>query len=189
MSEGKILSEEMLDAAVGVLGAMLIDKEAVGPMLMKLDDADFLDGTYRLIFQAFRHRYNAGEPVDPLLINQTLGGGYSKLLSQIMEVTSTAANADAYADALKQAFRLYQLRQLGTALSEAKDEDKCREVIDQANLLFSQHTGIKRVSLAQSVQDFFQRHSRTSPPDSLNTTTNITWQQIYIGNDRKRHCE
>ena len=97
----ELLSQQLMTAAVGVLGSMLIDETAVGPMLLAVDESDFQDPTQRNVFRAFRELHGAGRSVDPILVNERLGGGYDKLLVSWMEATPTAANADEYAAALK----------------------------------------------------------------------------------------
>ena len=163
----EILSQRLMTAAVGVLGSMLIDEAAVGPMLMALEDSDFLDGAQRNVFRAFRELYGAGRAADPILINERLGGGYDKLLTAWMEATPTAANADAYAAALKRSSRLWRLRQIGDELGQAEDEDACRALMDRANLLLCDRAGVRRVTMAQALKDWFRRHSGERPREFL----------------------
>ena len=51
---GRLLSERMMEAAAGVLGSMLIDEEAVGPMLQAVAEDDFRQPEYRSLFRAIR---------------------------------------------------------------------------------------------------------------------------------------
>lgn len=162
-----ILSERMMTAATGVLGSMLIDGRTIGPMLMALSEDHFPDPKYRRIFQAIQRRYGAGQPVDPLLIGEDLGTSYRALLSNLIDGTPTSANADAYAAALRQTSRLWQLRQIGDALGQAEDEDKCRELVDRANLLFCERTGVRRVSMDQAFRQFFRRRDGTGNVNRL----------------------
>lgn len=166
-AKDELLSESLLNAEVGVLGSMLIDEAAVGPMLMALADTDFLTPERRHIFQAIRRRFSQGLPVDPLLVNEDLGGAYGKLIAGMMETTPTAANADAYAAALKRTSRLWQLRQIGDSLAQSESEEACRTLIDQANLLFSERSSIRQLSMEQGFLEFFKRHAQTRPPDHL----------------------
>ena len=41
MTENKILSEQLLTAAVGVLGSMLIDEKTAGPMRFAVEEEDY----------------------------------------------------------------------------------------------------------------------------------------------------
>ena len=135
MSEtGKtILSEELMTAAVGVLGSMLIDENAVGPMLLAVEESDFQLPEHRHVFAAIRDLFRHGRPVDATLVNEALGRGYERLLADLMDRTPTAVHADAYAEALKRTSRLWQLRQLGDALSALDEEEHGRALIDRAS--------------------------------------------------------
>lgn len=157
ISPAELLSEQLTTAEVGVLGSMLIDEAAVGPMLLAVSEQDFQTPAHRNIFRAIRDLYNRGSPVDSILVNETLGGGYGQVILDICDRTPTAANADAYAEALKKSSRLWQLRQIGAALDQADDEETCQELIDKANLLFVERSGIRRVSMDQAFREFFTR--------------------------------
>ena len=163
----ELLSQQLMTAAVGVLGSMLIDETAVGPMLLAVDESDFQDPTQRNVFRAFRELHGAGRSVDPILVNERLGGGYDKLLVSWMEATPTAANADEYAAALKRSSRLWRLRQIGDALAQSEDEDACRGLIDQANLILCDRPGVRRVTMTQALKDWFRRHSGERPREFL----------------------
>ena len=71
-AKSTLLSERLASSAECVLGSMLIDPAAVGPMLMAVEASDFPLPEYRSIYQAIRDRYGAGKPVDGVLINEDL---------------------------------------------------------------------------------------------------------------------
>lgn len=162
-----LLSDQMQTAAAGVLGAMLIDENAVGPMLQAVTEEDFQAPEFRNIFRAFRELYGQGRHCDAILVNEHLGGAYSKLLAELLEATPTAANAEAYAQALRESSRLWRLRGIGEELSQAEGLDACRNLLDKANRLFSERGGVRRLTLDQGFRQFFKRHSQTRPPDYL----------------------
>lgn len=181
MSGKTLLSEKLLDAETGVLGSMLIDEAAVGPMLLALADTDFQTPERRHIFQAIRRRYAAGLPVDALLVNEGLGGAYGKLMADMMAVTPTAANADAYARALKRTSRLLKLRQIGDSLAQAANEEDCRELIDQANLLFTERSSVRRVTMEQAYRDFFKRRDGMKQPNYLHWPFSDLEERLHVG--------
>lgn len=152
-----LVTEQLLDAETGVLGAMLLDEAAVGPMLLAVEAEDFHTPERRAVFQAIRRRYGAGEPVDPVLISEDLGPQSRELIYRLMELTPTASNADAYAAALKRASRLWRLQEIGRTMAEAVDPESCQELVDKANLLFAERSGIRRVTMGQAVEGFFAR--------------------------------
>ena len=87
-------ANDRLSSQEAVLGSLLIEPKLIGPVLGKVADRDFLDDTYRQIFQAIRAQFVSGKPVDPVTVRDRLGGGetWSRLLLEIMEDTPTAAN-------------------------------------------------------------------------------------------------
>ena len=121
--QGQLLSESLMTAAVGVLGSMLIDEAAVGPMLMAVAEDDFQLPEQRTIFRCMAQLYGQGQPVDAITVSEALGGKYRELMARYIEVTPTAANADAYAEALKKTSRLHRLRQIGEQLATAEEEE------------------------------------------------------------------
>lgn len=175
-----LLSEQLMDAAVGVLGSMLIDDAAIGPMLMAVSETDFQDSRQRNIFRAFRELYGAGKPADPILVNQHLGGGYGEYLTQLMERTPTAAHADDYAEALKKTSRLWQLRQIGEELTQADDADAGRALLDKANLLLCDRPGIRRLSMTDGLKLFLQRQ-QGKPPEYLHWGFGDLDEQLHVG--------
>ena len=119
-----LLSDQLTRAATGVLGSMLIDEAAVGPMLMAVTESDFQLPGHRSLFRAI----GRGRPADAILVNEHLGGDYGPLILALMEATPTSANADEYAKELKRTSRLWQLRQIGDQLSHAEDPEACRKL-------------------------------------------------------------
>ena len=159
------LSSEAISAEVGVLGSMLIDEAAVGPVMMAVSEEDFLTQEAKRVFQAIRDRYARGEPVDPLLVAADLGDAYRPRLAEYIDQTVSSANAEGYARALKRTSRLYRLRQLGEELSQAEDEDACRALIDRGNLLLCERPGVRRLTMEQGFREFFARHDPKHPPE------------------------
>ena len=159
------LSSEAISAEVGVLGSMLIDEAAVGPVMMAVSEEDFLTQEAKRVFQAIRDRYARGEPVDPLLVAADLGDAYRPRIAEYIDWTFTSANADAYAQTLKRTSRLYRLRQLGEELNRAADEEACRARIDRGNLLLCERPGVRRLTMEQGFREFFIRHDPKKPPE------------------------
>lgn len=180
-SDVKILSEQLATSAEAVLGSMLIDPEAVGPMLMALDERDFKLPQLRAIFLALKDRYGKGLPTDPVLINEDLGGSYRELIGQMAAQTPTSANAGEYAALLKKSSQLWELREIGEALVQAEDPDACRELIDRANLLLCNRSGIRKLSMRDGFLDFFKRHDQSKKPDHIKWGFPDLDEQIHVG--------
>lgn len=154
----KILSERLLTAEQGVLGSMLIDEEAIGPMLMAVSAEDFQRPENRNIFRAFRELYGQGRACDAILVNEHLGGSYNQYLASLIELTPTAANAGEYARVLKESSRLWRLRAIGDKLAQAEDLEDARALAEQASSLLCEHSEVRKVDMKQGLREFFLRH-------------------------------
>lgn len=175
-----MLSENMMTAAAGVLGSMLIDERAVGPMLMAVSESDFQLQEQRNVYRAIRELFSQGSGVDPILVNERLGGKYGEYLAGLINTTPTAANADGYAKELKRTSRLWQLRGLGDMISCAENEEQIREMIDKANLLFCDQSEVRRVTMEQAFRDFFTRKNGKEE-DFLRWGFSDLDEQLHIG--------
>jgi replicative DNA helicase len=87
-----------LDAERAVLGAMLLDPDALSDSLYRLKDEDFYRESHRIIFEVFRHFADAGEPVEELQVRAELErrgdldriGGPEYIRELVYDVTSAA---------------------------------------------------------------------------------------------------
>lgn len=161
------LDERLLTAEQGVLGSMLVDTETVGPMLLAVSEEDFQVPENRNIFRAFRELYGQGRTPDPILVNEHLGGSYGKFFLELIEITPTAANAEAYAKSLRETSRLWRLRQIGVELAQTDDLEEGRELADQANMLLCERSGVMRLDMRRGVHDFFLRHGEGKRQDFI----------------------
>lgn len=174
MSEAKtvtVLTQDLMNAQVGVLGSMLIDEECVGFVLSRVSERDFVTQQYRSIFRAIRTLFREGLPTDAIAVREKLGGklgdGWSKLLTGIMDYTPTAANVDGYVQMLKEKSALYQLQELGAALQNAADINDARSILDKAMQLQVGRPGIHALTFAKGYEEFFDRHSGETAVEHL----------------------
>ena len=177
----KILSERLLTAEQGVLGSMLIDGEAIGPMLAAVRPEDFQRPENRNIFQAFRELYGQGKACDPILINEYMGGSYRQYLADLMELTPTAANAEEYTRVLRESSRLWRLRTIGDKLAQAEDLEACRKLADQAGLLLCDRSEVRKTDMKQGLKEFFLRHGGGQQKEFIRW--GISWldERLHIG--------
>lgn len=174
MSEAKtvaVLTQDLMNAQVGVLGSMLIDEECVGFVLSRVSERDFVTQQYRSIFRTIRALFREGLPTDAIAVREKLGGklgdGWSKLLTGIMDYTPTAANVDGYVQMLKEKSALYQLQELGAALQNAADMNEARSILDKAMQLQVGRPGIHALTFAKGYEEFFDRHSGETAVEHL----------------------
>lgn len=166
-----VLSQDMMNAQVGVLGSVLIDEDCAGRVLAQVSDRDFATAQYRSIFQAIQALFRAGLPVTGISVREKLGGtsedGWSRLLLDIMDTTATAAHVDDYVQMLKETSSLYQLREFGAALQNAGDMAEARSILDKAMQLQVGRPGIHALTFAKGYEEFFDRHSGDAAVEHL----------------------
>lgn len=180
MTDKLLLGESMMSSAVGVLGSMLIDERAIGPMLMAVSEDDFHVPEQKRIYRAIRELYSEGSSVDAILVNDRLGGKYNEYLANILNATPTAANADAYARELRRSSRLWQLKEIGEAIGSADNEEDIRALIDKANLLFCDRGDVRRVTMEQAFREFFKRKAGQDE-DFLRWGFGDLDEQLHVG--------
>lgn len=164
-------------AQVSVLGSILLEPKLTGEVLLKLQDQDFISPKCRMVYQAIRGLFAAGETIDPVTVRQRLGGapedGWNKYLIEVMELTPTALNVWKYVEIVREQARLCRLRQLGLRLCEAGDLETAQELLGQASAELVERPGVQFVTMEQAMLDFFERHQErheyfTWPLDKLN---------------------
>ena len=92
------------EAEVSVLGAMMLDKEAVSKALQHLDHTAFYKDGHQLIFRAMMELFSEGQPIDQISVIDRLkrmkqldkaGGAY--YVTGLVESTPSSANVEYYA--------------------------------------------------------------------------------------------
>lgn len=150
--------QDWLDAQYSVLGSMLISPETVPIVLSQMSDSDF-SGSVVSVFQAIRLLFTSGVPVDPVTVIDKIGKNYTNFIMQLMEITPTAANVQAYIDVAKRQSRTVRLREIGQQMADEDDPDRMRELLSQAVAINSERNGIRAVKMHEAMIDFFERHN------------------------------
>ncbi len=115
-----------LDAEQSVLGAVLLDNEAVNAVLEVLKPSDFYQPSHRSLFEQMVELYERQEPIDVVTLtaqlrssNQLDKVGGVEYLSQLVDFVPTAANTQYYARIIKE---MSIRRKLIHEVSEIADE-------------------------------------------------------------------
>ncbi|HVL98010.1 MAG TPA: replicative DNA helicase [Egibacteraceae bacterium] len=132
-----------LDAETSILGAMLLSRDAIAEVSELVGPDDFYRGAHRTLYEAMRHLYDRGEPVDPVTLADELehrgtlddvGGavGVSDLVARV----PTAANALYYARIVAEQALRRRLIDAGTDITRlgydaAKDADEAVDAAEQ----------------------------------------------------------
>lgn len=157
------------DAEGSVLGAILIDKDAVSLVSQIIAPSDFYNQVNGLIYSAMLLLYEQGKPIDILTLSAELKKNktYSKIgssyLVDLVNAVPTASNIEHYALLIKEASTKRSLIQVGSQIVEASfAEDK--EVGDLLNKAESQIFSISQrstlrtfVPLKEALAESFDR--------------------------------
>lgn len=158
------------EAEASLLGAILIDTDAIVKIADHISDEDFYDKRHARIYEAMRVLYEKRSPIDVLtLADQLKGNGFLDMiggptyLTELTNFVPTAAHVEQYADIVAQkALR----RRLITASADmallGQDESKAlRELIEEAeSRLFEvsqQHVKQSIVSIESILAESFER--------------------------------
>lgn len=124
-----------------VLGGMLLSKRAIAEVLEILDPEDFYKPQHETIFRAIVDLYGQGEPVDPITVTNHLrelghldkigGGSY---LSLCVQAVPTAANAEYYAEIVRDCAIRHRIVQAGHRITAIgyDGEGEAHAAIDRA---------------------------------------------------------
>ena len=172
--------DRQLDAERAVIGSMLIDPSIVRNVLARINDADFLNSANRLIFQAARALLRAGEPVDPITIRGRIGDQYTDYMAQLMEITPTSANWEAYAAQMHDEATVRRIRDLADKLSLAVNLDECRPLCANLGQLLSVGAKTDAWTMREMLDDFFtDQDPDTPPPEYVTCGVSVVDQRNY----------
>lgn len=159
-----------LEAEASLLGAMLIDGDAIVKVADLVTAEDFYDERHRHIFAAAKKLYDKHSPIDVLTLADELKNnqllevvGGSAYLSELTNFVPTAAHASNYAEIIATKAmrrRLIKASQDITTLS-FNEEQSLQSLIEEAEArLFEvsqQNTSQDVISLEQILHDSFER--------------------------------
>lgn len=146
-----------IEAEQSVLGAMLIEKEAIPKVMEILRYTDFYREAHRVIFNAMLELYNKNEAVDMITVTEILKrdnkledvGGIAYVTS-LANAVPTAANVTYHASIIEEKSILRQLVSVSTQIAsmgyEANDDVK--------NIIDSAESKILEISNRKKTADF-----------------------------------
>lgn len=171
---------DMLSAQWSVLGSMILEPKLVGEVIARTGDRDFLDRRCRVIYQAIKRLFAAGEAIDSVSIRAVLGQDedWTSLLMQIMEVTPTAADIWHYVEIMQEQARLAHLQEIGSNLLAAQSLDRAQKLVEQANGEFSGRQGADRMGMEEMLSDFYRRLERK--PEYLTWGFSKLNENLYV---------
>ncbi|NAZ82909.1 replicative DNA helicase [Kineococcus sp. R8] len=110
-------------AEQGVLGGMMLSKDAIADVVEALKGVDFYRPAHELIYEAILDLYGRGEPADPVTVSAELTNrgelsrvGGTPYLHDLISTVPTAANAGYYAVIVRERAVLRRLVEAGTRI-------------------------------------------------------------------------
>ena len=117
------LPPQDLGAEQGVLGGMMLSKDAIADVVEKIRSNDFYRPAHELIYEAIIDLYGRGEPADFVTVADALRekGNLEKVggapyLADLIDAVPTAANAGFYAEIVAERATLRRLVEAGTRI-------------------------------------------------------------------------
>jgi replicative DNA helicase len=170
MEPSTAVQPQNVDAEASLLGAILIDADAIVKIADQISSADFFDSRHQRIYEAITALYEKRSPIDVLtLADQLKNNGYLDLiggpgyLTELTNFVPTAAHAEQYADIIAQkAVRRRMMAAAQDIAVTSGDETKSvKEIIEEAETkLFNvsqQHVKQNIISIEAVLAESFER--------------------------------
>lgn len=151
---------EYFEAQRSVIGSMLIDGEHVAGLVVHRSREEDYTGEYKTLFRACRELFQAGKPVDPVVVKDKAGPQYAPLLAELMEETPTAANVEVYLDILVEQSKLLRIQSLAASAVNCVSLEEVQKLVEQQQRVLGDRPGVKIVGMEQGLLDFYDRQRR-----------------------------
>ncbi len=146
-----------LEAEMGVLGSMLLDRDAIAQVVEILRPEDFYREAHRIIYSTVLELFERGEPVDLITVTDRLRDqgkleevGGAAYITALLNSVPTAANAEYYARIVLQKSILRSLIRVGTQIAHLgfEGDEDVEVLVDRAEKL------VFELSRRRLVRDF-----------------------------------
>ncbi len=159
-----------VEAEKSVLGAMLIDDEAIGSAIEVLNETWFYDEAHRKIFKAITELYSERKNVDLITLSDKLKGegaleqvGGVSYLSLIIDFVPTSANVEHYARIVKEKGVLRRLIKNATQIisDSYTSNGNIEDVVDNAERLIFEVADLKQKQGSFHIKDLVRQGIET----------------------------
>lgn len=158
------------EAETSVLGAILIDKDAIISVAEFLRPEHFYNDLHGLIFKAILGLYEERSPIDIVTLSDKLKKGHaltkiggSTYLTELTEKVPTAANVEKYGQIIKNLFAKRQLISAAARISESAFDEgvEANQVLDKAEYeifsLSQKHLKQSFIPIKDALSESFDR--------------------------------
>ena len=174
------LPPQNLEAEMSILGAILIDENAITDIVDKIQTEDFYDPKHQMIYNAMLTLYEKRSPIDLLTLTDELKKkdeiekiGGKKYLAELAKFVPNASNSRAYAEIIAENSARRRLIKLGTTISEMgfDNENDIKDIMQTAESILyrvSEDKTIDLVSVNSILSGLFELINKLSEnPDEL----------------------
>ncbi|MBF0385578.1 MAG: replicative DNA helicase [Candidatus Omnitrophica bacterium] len=164
------LPPQNLEAEKSVLGAMLIDDDAIGHALEVVNETWFYNDSHRKIFKAMLELYNERKNVDLITLSDKLKSenlleqiGGVHYLSSIIDFVPTSANVEHYAHIVKEKGILRSLIRNATSIISQcyASGNSVEEVVDDAERLIFEVADLRQKQRAVPIKELVKESIET----------------------------
>lgn len=181
-----------IESEQAVLGSMLIDSGCIRDVAAVLRETDFSMALNQALFRVITTMDRDGRPVDGLTVAAEAlrhGIGQEKqtrnYLTQLMEITPTAANVMEYADIVAEKARKRELKAAMEdgikALNDGDPEDAVRSRLDTAITASAERTSSELLAPKEQVDSFFAYRERIDDGNTPYVRTGIRSLDKLLG--------
>lgn len=114
-----------VDAERSVLGGMMLSKDAIADVVEIIKGPEFYRPAHEIVFNTITALYAKGEPADPITVTNLLRetglldrAGGQTIAFDLVQATPSAANADYYAEIVREKAVLRNIVKAGTAITQ-----------------------------------------------------------------------
>lgn len=167
------LPPQDLDAEQSVLGALMIDKDAISAVSDLLTPSDFYKKAHAIIFEAFLRLWENREPIDVLTVTTELKRadhlkevGGSSYLTELVNSVPTATHVAHYAKIVKEKSILRDLINASSAITadvfdSASDLDDLLDRVEQRIFSISQKSIVRDfLPIREDLKEAYERIER-----------------------------
>jgi len=167
------------EAEVSLLGALLIDKDAVIEVAQILKPEFFYNDQHQLIYDAIATLYEARQPIDVVTVSEQLKksnslkkAGGRTYLTELVNQTPTSAHVKSYAGIVKDNYTKRQLISLGSRIVEQSFDDsgEAGQVLEEAEKkvfsLSQKHLSRNFIAIKDALAESFDRLDELHKSDS-----------------------
>ncbi len=158
------------EAEKSVLGAMLIDENAIGLAIEILDESWFYEDSHRKIYKAILELYKNHKNVDLITLSDKLKNdgileevGGVTYLSKIIDFVPTAANVEYYASIVREKGILRKLIHNSTLIISDSYESRedVEEIVDKAEQLIFEIADLKQKQRSYHIKELVKNSIET----------------------------